>query len=607
MPGTIVVALGGKAVAPPGERRTIANQFRHTRESLAPMVDLARDGWGIVLVHGNGPQVGDELARNEMAADQVEPLPLGVLVAGTAGWMGYMIQQSLQNALTRAGIERRVVTLITQTLCDANDPNLRNPTKPIGHALDTVGLARLRARGVPVVEERPGRWRRLAPSPRPGAIGEREMGRHLLSAGPIGVASAGRRPGARGRRAGGHRSTGARPRRPEREGGHDARQGRDVNLYEYQAREILRRHGIPVPDGDVATTPDEARAIAQRLGGRVVVKAQVHAGGRGKAGGVKLATNPTEAAAHARQILGMTIKGLPVRKVLVAPAADIASESYVGMIVDRGAQRPVLMVSAAGGVDIEAVAAHTPTQIHQLAVDPRYGLLSHQALGLALTLYRDVAQARAAADIMQRLYTAFYAVGASLAEINPLATTPDGKVMALDAKIGVDENELERRPEIAALRDPEAEAASEVAAREAGLSFIKLDGTVGCCVNGAGLAMATMDLVKYYGGEPANFLDIGGSSNPQKVVAALRIITADPSVRAILFNIFGGITRCDDVANGIVQATQQLPLKVPMVIRLTGTNEQEAVAILTRAGYTALTDMDDAVKQAVARARGKAA
>jgi len=380
-----------------------------------------------------------------------------------------------------------------------------------------------------------------------------------------------------------------------------------VNLHEYQAREILRRHGIPVPDGDVATTPDEARAIAQRLGGRVVVKAQVHAGGRGKSGGVKLATNPTEAAAHARQILGMTIKGLPVRKVLVAPAADIASESYVGMIVDRGAQRPVLMVSAAGGVDIEAVATHTPTQIHRLAVDPRYGLLSHQALGLALTLYRDVAQARAAADIMQRLYTAFYAVGASLAEINPLATTPDGKVMALDAKIVVDDNELERRPEIAALRDPEAEAASEVAAREAGLSFIKLDGTVGCCVNGAGLAMATMDLVKYYGGEPANFLDIGGSSNPQKVVAALRIITADPSVRAILFNIFGGITRCDDVANGIVQATQQLPLKVPMVIRLTGTNEREAVAILTRAGYTALTDMDDAVKQAVARARGKAA
>jgi len=380
-----------------------------------------------------------------------------------------------------------------------------------------------------------------------------------------------------------------------------------VNLHEYQAREILRRYGIPVSDGDVATTPDEARAIAQRLGGRVVVKAQVYAGGRGKAGGVKLAEDATEAAAHARQILGMTIKGLVVRKVLVAPAAHIASESYVGMIVDRGSQRPVLMVSAAGGVDVELVAAETPTQIQRLPVDPRYGLLSHQALGLALKLYRDVAQARAAADIMQRLYAVFYAVGASLAEINPLATTPEGKVVALDAKIVVDDNELERRPEIAALRDPEAEAASELAAREAGLSFIKLDGTVGCCVNGAGLAMATMDLVKYYGGEPANFLDIGGSSNPQKVVAALRIITADPGVRAILFNIFGGITRCDDVANGIVQATQQLTLKVPMVIRLTGTNEREAVAILTRAGYTALTDMDAAVQQAVARARGKAA
>jgi len=380
-----------------------------------------------------------------------------------------------------------------------------------------------------------------------------------------------------------------------------------VNLHEYQAREILRRYGIPVSDGDVATTADEARAIAQRLGGRVVVKAQVYAGGRGKAGGVKLAEDATEAAAHARQILGMTIKGLVVRKVLVAPAAHIASESYVGMIVDRGSQRPVLMVSAAGGVDVELVAAETPTQIQRLPVDPRYGLLSHQALGLALKLYRDVAQARAAADIMQRLYAVFYAVGASLAEINPLATTPEGKVVALDAKIVVDDNELERRPEIAALRDPEAEAASELAAREAGLSFIKLDGTVGCCVNGAGLAMATMDLVKYYGGEPANFLDIGGSSNPQKVVAALRIITADPGVRAILFNIFGGITRCDDVANGIVQATQQLTLKVPMVIRLTGTNEREAVAILTRAGYTALTDMDAAVQQAVARARGKAA
>ncbi|HEX9282768.1 MAG TPA: ADP-forming succinate--CoA ligase subunit beta [Gemmatimonadales bacterium] len=378
-----------------------------------------------------------------------------------------------------------------------------------------------------------------------------------------------------------------------------------MNLHEYQARDLLRRHGIPVPPGEVATTADEARAIAARLGGggRVVVKAQVHAGGRGKAGGVKLARDPAEAAAHAAQILGMTIKGLTVHRVLVAPAADIASESYVGIIVDRASQRPVLMVSAAGGIDIEEVAAQTPEKIHRLAVDPRYGLLPHQALGLAFRLYRDVAQARAAAEIMRKLYAAVYAIGASLAEINPLATTPDGTVVALDAKIAVDDNELDRHPEIAALRDSSAEAPSEVAAREAGLTFIKLEGSVGCCVNGAGLAMATMDLVKYYGGEPANFLDIGGSSNPQKVVAALEIITADPSVRAILFNIFGGITRCDDVANGIVQATRQFPLTVPLIIRLTGTNEAEAVRILTQAGFSALTDMDEAVKQAVAQAR----
>ena len=380
-----------------------------------------------------------------------------------------------------------------------------------------------------------------------------------------------------------------------------------MNLHEYQARNILRMSGIPVPPGEVATTPAEARAIAERLGGKVVVKAQVHAGGRGKAGGVKLAKTAVEAETHAKAILGMTIKGLTVQKVLVAPAAEIASESYVGIIVDRASQRPVLMVSPAGGIDIEEVAAKTPEKIHRVAIDPRYGLLQHQALTLGFKLYSDVKQARAAAAIMQKLYGAVYAVGASLAEINPLVTTPDGSVQALDAKIAIDDNELERRPEIAALRDASAEAPEEVAAREAGLTFIKLDGNVGCCVNGAGLAMATMDLVKYYGGEPANFLDIGGSSNPQKVVSALRIITSDPSVKVILFNIFGGITRADDVANGIVQATREFPLQVPIVIRLIGTNEQLAVDILTKAGFSALTDMDDAVKQAVAKVRGKAA
>ena len=376
-----------------------------------------------------------------------------------------------------------------------------------------------------------------------------------------------------------------------------------MNLHEFQARALLKRAGIPIPDADVARTADEAARIAQSIGGPVVVKAQVHAGGRGKAGGVKLAKDVAEARERAQQIIGMTIKGLRVNQVLVAPAAEIASESYVGIIVDRSSQRPVLMVSPAGGVDIEEVAATTPEKIFRVAIDPRYGLLPHQAMTMAFHLYRGVEQARQAATIMRQLYEVFWSAGASLVEINPLITTPGGEVVALDAKLVVDDNELDRRPEIAALRDTTAEAPAEVQAREAGLSYIKLDGKVGCCVNGAGLAMATMDLVKYYGGEPANFLDIGGSSNPQKVVTALQIITADPNVKSILFNIFGGITRCDDVANGIVTATQQLKLDRPLVIRLTGTNEELAVKILKDAGISALTDMDDAVRRAVQLAR----
>ncbi len=376
-----------------------------------------------------------------------------------------------------------------------------------------------------------------------------------------------------------------------------------MNLHEYQARALLKEAGVPVPDAEVAETPEDVRRIAQRLGGAVVVKAQVHAGGRGKAGGVKLAQDPEDAFGRAGQILGLTIKGLRVNRVLVAPAADIASESYVGIIVDRGSQQPVLMVSPAGGVDIEEVAGQTPEKIFRAVIDPRYGLLPHQAMALAFRLYRDLEPARQAAVIMRQLYDVFWRVGASLVEINPLITTPDGKVVALDAKLVVDDNELERHPEIARLRDPSAEAPAEIKAREAGLSYIPLDGTVGCCVNGAGLAMATMDLVKYYGGEPANFLDIGGSSNPQKVVSALQIITADPKVKSILFNIFGGITRCDDVANGIVTATRQLQLDRPLLIRLTGTNEELAVKILEGAGFSALTDMDEAVRRAVDRAR----
>jgi succinyl-CoA synthetase beta subunit len=372
-----------------------------------------------------------------------------------------------------------------------------------------------------------------------------------------------------------------------------------VNIHEYQAKDILRAEGVPIPEGEVATTPEQVAEIATRLGGMVVVKAQVHAGGRGKAGGVKLAKSPEEARDLASRILGMEIKGLPVQKVLVTAAADIAAEAYVGIIVDRAAKKPVFMVSPAGGIDIEEVAASTPEKILKLPVDTRYGLMPFQAMDLAFFLYDDVKQARAAARIMQQLYSAFMKTGCSLAEINPLVVTPAGEVVALDAKMVIDDNELDRRPEVEALRDESSEAPSEVDARHSNLTFIKLEGDVGCVVNGAGLAMATMDLVKFYGGEPANFLDIGGSSNPEKVVNALRIITADPNVKVILFNIFGGITRTDDVANGIVTATSQNPLKVPIVIRLTGTNEEIAVKILRENGFAASSDMDEAVQNAV--------
>ena len=377
-----------------------------------------------------------------------------------------------------------------------------------------------------------------------------------------------------------------------------------MNIHEYQAKEILRSHGIPVPPGEIASTPEEVERIAGEFAGPVVVKAQVHAGGRGKAGGVKLANNPAEAREHAEKILALRIKDLPVEKVLVTPAEEIATEAYVGLIVDRESKRAVFMVSPEGGIDIEEVAETNPDAIRRLAVDPRYGLLSHQAYGLATFLYEDVRQQRAAAKVIKGLYDAFIAAGASLAEINPLITTPSGEVKAIDAKMNIDDNELFRLPEIEALRDESSEEASEVDARAAGLTFIKLDGDVGCVVNGAGLAMATMDLVKYYGGDPANFLDIGGSSNPEKVVSAFRIITSDSNVKVILFNIFGGITRCDDVANGIVQATRQFDIKVPLVIRLTGTNEEVAIQILEEAGFSAMTDMDQAVEKAVNLAKG---
>ncbi len=372
-----------------------------------------------------------------------------------------------------------------------------------------------------------------------------------------------------------------------------------MNIHEYQAREILQAHGVPVPGGSVAHTADDVERIAKELGGTVVIKAQVHTGGRGKAGGVKLATGHKEAREIGSQILGMKIKDFTVEKVLVAPAEDIASEAYVGVIVDRASRRAVFMVSREGGIDIEEVAETNPDAIVKLAVDPRYGLQSFEAYELATALYDDFKQQRVAASILMQLYAAFMESGASLAEINPLVTTPDGTVKALDAKFSIDDNELFRLEKIANMRDDAGEPQAEILAREANLTFIKLDGNIGAVVNGAGLAMATMDLIKFYGGEPANFLDIGGSSNPEKVVNALRIITSDENVKVICFNIFGGITRCDDVANGIVEATKRIDIKVPLVIRLTGTNEELALKILADAGFTATTSMDDVVKKAV--------
>jgi succinyl-CoA synthetase beta subunit len=372
-----------------------------------------------------------------------------------------------------------------------------------------------------------------------------------------------------------------------------------MNIHEYQAKQIFAEAGIPVPDGEVATNPQEAQATAERLNKPVMVKAQVHVGGRGKAGGIKFAENAEAARVLSQSILGMEIKGLKVKKVLVTVAEEIISESYVGIILDRTTKQPVIMVSPAGGIDIEEVAAKTPEKIFKLQVDPVIGLKVYQARNLSYKLYRDPGQVRQATDIIMKLYDVFWKADASLAEINPLISNPSGKVIALDAKINIDDNGLHRHPEIAALRDPDAEALAEVEAREADLSYVKLDGNIGCIVNGAGLAMATMDLVKRYGGEPANFLDIGGSSSPQKVVTAMKIVLSDPNVQAILINIFGGITRCDDVANGIVTAFREFKPTVPVVVRLTGTNEDKAIEILKSVNLPFADTLDNVVKKAI--------
>jgi succinyl-CoA synthetase beta subunit len=375
-----------------------------------------------------------------------------------------------------------------------------------------------------------------------------------------------------------------------------------MNLHEYQGKELFARFGLPVLPGQVAGTPEEARDVAESIGGLVVIKAQVQVGGRGKAGGVKLAHTPDEALEKARDILALTIKGLPVRKVLVAQAADIAKEYYLSIVMDREKKAPLIMLSAEGGVDIEEVARTAPGKIIKQHIGLE-GLRPYQARNLMRQVFADFKQAAQAGDILMKLYRVFMEGDCSLAEINPLAVTPEGRVIALDAKVVLDDNADFRHPDWENWRDPADESQWSRLARDKGLSYVKLDGDIGCVVNGAGLAMATMDLIKHYGGEPANFLDIGGSSNPEKVTAALRIITGEGHVRAILFNIFGGITRCDDVANGIVASLKESPLTVPLVIRLTGTNEEKARQILSDFGLGATTSMDEAVQMVIARAQ----
>jgi succinyl-CoA synthetase beta subunit len=372
-----------------------------------------------------------------------------------------------------------------------------------------------------------------------------------------------------------------------------------MKIHEYQAKQIFAKYGIPLPQGEMANTPEEAKSIAEKIGKPVMIKAQVHVGGRGKAGGIKKADNPDQAFEIASQILGMEIKGLVVKKVLVTECKEIASEAYLGVIVDRRSKKPVIMVSAAGGIDIEEVAKETPEKIFKLEIDPLLGLQSFQARNLAYLLYSDRKIANKTCPVISKLYQAFRENDCSLAEINPFITTKEGEVWALDAKINIDDSSLERHPEVETMRDLDAEEKAEIEAREKGLSFVKLDGNIGCIVNGAGLAMATMDLVKKFGAEPANFLDIGGSSNPEKVVNAMNIILKDHNVRAILFNIFGGITRCDDVANGIVYAVKQLKPKVPIVVRLTGTNEDKARKILEEIHLTATSSMEEVVIRAI--------
>ena len=376
-----------------------------------------------------------------------------------------------------------------------------------------------------------------------------------------------------------------------------------MKLHEYQARDICAKYGIPVTGGGVAITPAEVRAIATHIGAPVVVKAQVFVGGRGKAGGVKLAQTPAEAELVGSQILGMDIKGLTVEKVLVAEAITYVNEIYLGMIMDRATKQIIVMASAEGGVEIEEVAKTNPDAIKKVAAHPTLGLLDYQARELAFAIgLTDGKQARQFASIASALYKIYMETDASLAEINPLVVKADGALQALDSKIVVDDSALFRHPDLEAMRDSSDEPLAEQQAREAGITFITLDGDIGCMVNGAGLAMATMDGVNLYGGSPANFLDVGGSAKKEQISAAFKIISSDPSVKAILVNIFGGIMKCDVIAEGVIAATKEVGLKIPLIVRLEGTNVEQGKALINASGLNIISanDLDDAAKKACA-------
>ena len=376
-----------------------------------------------------------------------------------------------------------------------------------------------------------------------------------------------------------------------------------MNVHEYQAAEVLAKYGVPVNPGKVATTPDEAEAIAREFGGTVVVKAQVHTGGRGKAGGVKVVKSPEDARAAAEAILGMDIRGHIVNKVLIAKGADIASEFYLGVVLDRPNREVLVMASAEGGVEIEEVAKTNPDAIVKELGDPFIGFQPWQGREMAFRMGLPADKVNGFAAIASTLYDVYFKEDATLVEINPLIITGDGEWLAIDSKMSFDDNALARHPAIEEMRDPEEENATELEARASGISFVKLDGTIGCIVNGAGLAMATMDAVKLHGGEPANFLDVGGGASADQVATAFGLVTADPNVRAILINIFGGITRGDVVAQGITEAMERVGVKVPIVVRLSGTNAEEGREVLADAGLTAVDTMDEAAAQVVRSAR----